>query len=209
MKIICHRGFWKAGVEKNSSAAFSRALEHGFGIEIDLRDLNGSLVISHDPPIDGVMSAEEFIDLCLRLPSCAPMALNIKSDGIYSLVKDMVVRAGIANYFVFDMSVPDTRGYLAEHIPVYTRLSEYEQTPAFMDLCRGIWLDAFESEWYDEGAIKGLLDFNKEIAIVSSELHGRSHLNLWQLLKKNGFHRSPLISICTDLPLEAEEYFND
>ncbi|QWD87324.1 hypothetical protein AOC06_01720 [Polynucleobacter paludilacus] len=208
MKIIAHRGYWLEESEKNTLIAFSRALEHGFGIETDFRDLNGSLVVSHDVPVDGAMKVAEFIDLYKRTPVLAPMALNIKSDGLYSLVKRLITESGMTNCFVFDMSVPDTTGYLAEKIPVFTRLSEYEAAPAFLDQSRGIWIDAFESEWYDATVIRNLLDSHKEVAIVSPELHYRSHLKLWHFLKENNFHQNDLVSLCTDFPLEAKEYFN-
>jgi hypothetical protein len=136
------------------------------------------------------------------------MALNIKSDGLYLLVKKLIAESGMANCFVFDMSVPDTRGYLAEQIPVFTRLSEYETAPAFFNQSRGVWLDAFVSEWYDATVIRNLLDSHKEVAIVSPELHRRPHLNLWHFLKENNFHQNDLVSLCTDFPLEAKEYFN-
>jgi glycerophosphoryl diester phosphodiesterase len=91
LKIISHRGYWINQSEKNSAIAFSRALEYGFGIETDLRDLNGQLVVSHDIPVYGAMKIEEFIDLYKMKPVSAPIALNIKSDGLYSLVKDLVI----------------------------------------------------------------------------------------------------------------------
>lgn len=207
-KIIAHRGYWLNQSEKNTSVAFNRALEHGFGIETDFRDLNGQLVISHDVPVDGVMKIEEFIHLYKMKPVSAPIALNIKSDGLYSLVKDLVIQSGMIDYFVFDMSVPDTRGYLVEKIPVFTRLSEYETAPAFLESSQGVWLDAFETEWYDMTVIQNLLDMKKQVAIVSPELHSRPHFELWGLLKKNNFHQNELVSLCTDFPLEAKEYFN-
>ncbi len=208
MHMIAHRGYWLDAHEKNSSVAFSRALEYGFGIETDLRDLNGRLVVSHDVPVDGALKANEFINLYKQYPVSAPMALNIKSDGLYRLVKDLIIQAGVTNYFVFDMPIPDTRGYFFEQIPVFTRLSEYETTPAFLDQSRGVWLDAFESQWYDEKVIHNLLGQKKQVAIVSPELHCRPHLQLWQFLKEHNFHKSDLVSLCTDFPLEAKEYFN-
>ena len=194
MQIIAHRGFWIEESEKNTSVAFSRAFEWGFGVETDFRDLNGHLVVSHDMPIEGAMKIEEFVKLYKKIPVIAPIALNIKSDGLYSLIEKLIIDTGMRNYFVFDMSVPDTRGYLTHQIPVFTRLSEYETAPAFFEQSRGVWLDAFESEWYDDGDIKSLLDSNKEVSIVSPELHGRPHLGVWRMLKDNNFHHHELVS---------------
>lgn len=207
-QIIAHRGFWHSECEKNTAIAFNRALENGFGIESDFRDLNGHLVVSHDVPNDESMKIEEFIDLYKKNPVSAPIALNIKSDGLYFLIKDLINKSGMTSYFVFDMSVPDTRGYLVEKIPVFTRLSEYETAPAFLESSQGVWLDAFETEWYDMAVIQNLLDMKKQVAIVSPELHCRPHLELWRFLKDNKFHQNAMGSICTDFPLEAQEYFN-
>jgi glycerophosphoryl diester phosphodiesterase len=49
-RILAHRGYWLEPGEKNSLSAFRRAFEGGFGIETDIRDLDGELVVSHDPP---------------------------------------------------------------------------------------------------------------------------------------------------------------
>lgn len=77
LHIVAHRGYWLNHAEKNTAIAFSRALEHGFGIETDFRDLNGQLVVSHDVPVDGVMKIDEFIELYKKTPVSVPMALNI------------------------------------------------------------------------------------------------------------------------------------
>ena len=208
MKLIAHRGYWLVPAEKNSEAAFTRALAHGFGIETDFRDLNGTLVIAHDVPVDGAMTAAHFAQLFRAHPVTAPMALNVKSDGLYSLMEDFIRGSAMPDHFVFDMSVPDTRGYLAKNIPVFTRLSEYETAPAFLPQSRGVWLDAFESEWYNAGTIQQLLAQGKQVAIVSPELHRRPHLGLWEMLRTNALHTNPNISLCTDFPLDAKDYFH-
>lgn len=208
INIIAHGGFWIDDFEKNTLVSINRAFEYGFGIETDFRDLNGKLVISHDMPVDGAMSVDEFVDSFKKQPVSAPVAINIKSDGLHNLIKEMIVKTGMSNCFVFDMSVPDTRGYLAEQIPVFTRLSEYETSPVFFEKSHGVWLDAFESEWFDTIVIQNLLDSNKQVAIVSPELHRRPYLKLWNFLKENNLHQNALVSLCTDFPLEAKEYFN-
>lgn len=207
LNIIAHRGYWLESSEKNTSIAFSRALENGFGIETDFRDLDGQLVVSHDIPSAGVMKASKFANLYRAHPVSAPIALNIKSDGLHSLINDLRLDAEFKSSFVFDMAIPDMRTYLNNHTPTFTRLSEYEQQPAFFDSCIGVWLDALETEWYNAETIIALLDQNKQVAIVSPELHGRSHTPLWDLIKSNDFHHNNLISICTDFPMLAKEYF--
>ena len=50
IQIISHRGFWKNDEEKNTLEAFQKSFSNGFGIETDIRDLDGRIVISHDVP---------------------------------------------------------------------------------------------------------------------------------------------------------------
>lgn len=207
MKIVAHRGYWSTPSEKNTFYAFERALKGGFGIETDVRDAGGCMVISHDIPSGGEMSIDAFLMLCRHHPSARPLALNIKSDGLQVLVQTALTLHGIEDAFVFDMAVPDALGYLARGLPTYTRCSEYENSPSFAARAAGIWLDAFHGEWYDLKLIDSWLAQDKAVCIVSPELHGRPHQAFWQRLFDAGFQHQPALSICTDYPLEAKEFF--
>ena len=167
INIIAHRGYWLLESEKNTITAFKRAFEHGYGIETDFRDAHGRLVISHDLPCSGVIESEEFALLCRLYKDKGTMALNIKADGLQALIKTFIYKAKISNHFVFDMSVPDTRGYLALGIPVFTRMSEYEAVPVFVEQAKGVWLDCFEGNWYGSALIAELLARAQKVALVS------------------------------------------
>ncbi len=208
MQLIAHRGYWLDPIEKNTKAAFLRALTHGYGIETDFRDCNGGLVISHDIPLIGAMSANELIRLYQAHPVKAPLALNIKADGLQDLIRQFVTEAAFHNYFVFDMAVPDMRGYIHLGLSTYSRQSEYEPIPALLSSCQGVWLDAFQSTLYELDVINAIVDQGKGVAIVSPELHGRPYLPLWQYLKDHGLHEHGLVSLCTDFPRQAQEFFD-
>ena len=45
IEILAHRGFWKREGEKNTKVAFERAFDNGFGIETDLRDVKGEIIV--------------------------------------------------------------------------------------------------------------------------------------------------------------------
>ena len=79
--ILAHRGWWQKESEKNTPAALVRALSAGFGIETDIRDLNGELVISHDPPVDSQTTANWLFNQYNKIKANGRIALNIKSDG--------------------------------------------------------------------------------------------------------------------------------
>lgn len=210
MKIIAHRGYWIEPTEKNTESAFIRAWENGFGIETDFRDYDNKLIVSHDPGNASSLSANKFFELNQKYNlKNSMLAINAKSDGLQSLIDSITYYFRLKNYFVFDMSIPDALGYVKKEMPIYTRASEFEMQPALLTKSEGIWLDAFETIWYDAKIIHNLLLKNKKIAIVSAELHGRDHLEQWTLLKSNRFHLNPLISLCTDFPMKAKEYFHE
>jgi glycerophosphoryl diester phosphodiesterase len=155
MNIIAHRGYWKNKDESNTLQAFKRAIDLGFGIETDFRDLNGELVIAHDPPtIDSAIKIQDFLDLYATRQGALTLAMNIKADGLQQLIIDFIQAGKIESYFVFDMSFPDMRLYAQKNINFYTRLSEFEPLSMFNGQASGIWVDSFEHEWLDAKVIK-------------------------------------------------------
>jgi hypothetical protein len=209
MEIISHRGYWKDAAEKNGMAAFIRSFSLGFGTETDLRDYDGVLVISHDIAIKESIRAGSFFETYKKHNQQSTLALNIKANGLQSQLKTLLKQHKIINYFVFDMSVPDTLNYINQGISFYSRQSEYEPQPAFYSECKGIWLDAFNSIWYDNNLILDHIRNNKLVAIVSPELHKRAHTPLWQQLKTGKLHQQKGIILCTDHPEQASDFFKD
>lgn len=207
MITISHRGYWKSREEKNTALAFDRSFRLGFGTETDLRDLGGQLVVSHDPPQMGAMPADDMFTQVAAHDPDLPMALNIKADGLQTMVCDAVVRHGLTGCFVFDMAVPDAIQWLKTDIAVYTRHSDVEETPAFYDHADGVWLDAFHGDWWDMKIIAAHLDAGKRVAVVSPELHGRDHTTVWTMLRDSAVSQSDDIILCTDIPETAKEFF--
>ena len=58
MDILAHRGVWRISEERNSMSSIRAALDAGFGIETDVRDYKGNLVISHDIADEKCISLE-------------------------------------------------------------------------------------------------------------------------------------------------------
>lgn len=202
MKVLSHRGWWEVPDQKNSLLAFERSLCAGFGVETDIRDRLGELVISHDMPRGGEPTLREFLDLVNGID--LPIALNIKSDGLATELEKALAEYDIPDYFVFDASIPDSRAYLSAGLPICFRLSELEPLDPRAALGHGIWLDAFEGTWFDTKYITQLLSSHGRVCVVSPELHGREYLSCWRLLK-------PLVGeaglyLCTDFPEEAQNF---
>lgn len=207
MEVISHRGNWKKPSEKNTYLSFESSFSLGFGTETDFRDYLDEIVISHDIPTNETLKAETFFDCYNNFNITSSLALNIKADGLQQNIKTLLEKKSINNYFVFDMSIPDTIGYIDQKIKFFSRQSEYELQPAFYETCNGIWLDAFESEWYDSSLIKEHLGNDKKVAIVSPELHNRQHILFWEYLKSEKIDLEKNVILCTDFPEEAMKYF--
>lgn len=209
MKLIAHRGFWTIPYKKNSFDAIELAFKNNFGVETDIRDFNGKLVIAHDVAVVHNILLKSILQnyKLQNLETC--LALNIKADGLSELLKEQLIEYNICNYFVFDMSIPETLKYLKLNMNVFLRLSEYEKeiNPILYNLCTGIWLDAFNTTWYSAETIDKHLNCNKKIAIVSCELHERNYEKLWELILFNNWHKNENIMLCTDVPLIAQNYF--
>lgn len=206
MIILAHRGTWFAPDERNTPVAFERAFAAGFGVETDVRDHDGRLVIAHDPPAgEGLLLFDDLLALYARRGAPGRLAVNVKADGLSGMVEEALARAGIANAFVFDMSAPETLRYLRGRLKVFTRESEYEAPPAFYDRAQGVWLDCFERDWIDEGAVRRHLAAGKAVCVVSPELHGRPHEQAWAALR--GLAGEPRVMLCTDFPEAARDYF--
>ena len=95
-----------------------------------------------------------------------------------------------------------------KEISLFSRMSEYEIKPSFIDQSDGVWLDSFDGNWFDKNLIEDLLLKDKRICIVSSELHGRDHSELWEFLLSTGLYTNSNLILCTDLPMFAKEYFH-
>ena len=210
MIILSHRGYWKEVSEKNLAISFERSFSLGFGTETDIRDFKGELVISHDIADEKCMSVKYMFEIYNKYDNTLSLALNIKADGLQIKLKELLEAYKITNYFVFDMSVPDGLQYLKQNIKSFTRESEYETVPSFYDEAYGVWLDEFQGHWINKEVIKTHIENNKQICIVSPDLHKREYKKEWQhykqIEKELGINN---LMICTDYPKKAKEFFNE
>lgn len=210
LEIISHRGYWKDDSEKNTKIAFQRSFKLGFGTETDVRDMGSQILISHDIPKGKELRLEDFFEIYKDSRCEGSIALNIKSDGLQNEVKKIIKNYDIGNYFVFDMSIPDTLKYVDEKIPVYVRVSEYEQpTIELLNISCGLWFDYFKK---DNEKMKLLeeatfLIGSKKICVVSPELHKKTPESFWNDIKNAKNVNLNNLILCTDFPERAQEYF--
>lgn len=211
MKIIAHRGYWLKPEEKNSDTAFLRSIESGFGIETDIRDRNGELIVCHDTPqpSETYTSFNSFLEMYKRQADQeAVLAINIKSDGLHEMINYALHKHSISHYFCFDMSFPTLFfNYQNSRLKFFTSINEYSRQPMLIESAAGIWLDAYTSIWYDMNLVADFLKKGKSVCIVSPELHSRTHEELWRVIKQSGLYTHAELMLCTDFPAQARDYF--
>lgn len=197
-KIYCHRGFWASVEQQNAAEAFENAIRSGFGIETDIRDHQGSIVISHDPV------GSSFVKLDILSKTSTPIALNLKADGLIK-IGEIAIEQYLRNQgsFVFDGSIPEMLKYRERNLPHALRLSEYEREVAW--LSQYIWLDAFESDWWIKEDTLKFLTEKHFVVVVSPELHGRSKSRVWEIVSAEMINGNPNLGICTDYPDQFAE----
>lgn len=202
MLILAHRGLWKSPEEQNKLCAIRAAFEEGFGVETDVRDCRGQIVISHNPP-DG---RESNFSACAELlyGLNLPLAINIKADGLARDLRKIYMEYRLSDFFVFDMSIPDMREQLLAGNPTFGRLSDVESQILWPDDISGIWLDSFGIFWYERELLDKLLN-KYRVCIVSEELHGRNNSRQWSMLLPLAKNNN--LMLCTDRPLEARTFF--
>lgn len=200
LEILAHRGYWKSEKEKNTLYAFEKAFENTFGIETDLRDFNGEIIISHDIPLGNEVEFEEVLKILDKRN--LPLALNIKSDGLAEKIGELLKKYQVENYFTFDMSIPQTVIYKDFGIKFFTGISDICQEGILLQDAQGVWLDSFYADWFDKKEIYKYLEMNKKVCIVSPDLHKREYKTVW-----NKYKNIEGIMLCTDFPEEAKEFF--
>lgn len=209
-RILAHRGLWQKLEEQNSPVALLDALTEGFGIETDIRDLDGEVVIGHDPAFSGAPGFRNFLEdaFAAGVSADALVALNVKSDGLLSLECMNVLRQSTLHYFFFDMSFPQVLQYSRKREPVALRVSEFEDPPVELTERLGIkgrfWLDSFESDWWLTSQTIQDLCRRYPVTVVSPEIHGRDPKAAWEWFAA-GLNAGLRLSLCTDRPFDVLE----
>lgn len=205
MIILSHRGLWHSLPERNKREAFIESFNAGFGTETDLRDICGKIVISHDMPNGDEITFEEVLQIMDGRN--LPLALNIKADGQATVILELLKKYNHTNYFTFDMSVPDMIVQIENGLDVFTGQSDVIPQPILLNKCRGVWLDAFNSDWYDSERLDEIVNAAGRVCIVSADLHKRDTEYQWEQIKKSQSFNNDNLMLCTDKPLAAKEYF--
>lgn len=203
MNIICHRGQWEKKVHQNSLKACLKGIEGHQGIEIDLKNLNGDIVLSHDP----LKMNQKAIKLETLFKKCPKtfFALNIKEDGLAPTLKKLLKKYKIKNYMCFDLSRPEELNYQALKLAVFKRFGDKDPKPANLE--SGLVVDIFDQACLPDIFRTLKRSSSGPLFFISPELHGQPELAFWNKLKDLSQKTSQKLYLCTDFPDEALIFF--
>jgi hypothetical protein len=143
------------------------------GIEVDLRDSRGKLVLWHDPfPPEDAPLFEDF----LKHYRHRLIILNVKSERIEVPILDLMQQHQITDYFFLDSSYPMIRHLVqrGEH-RIAVRFSEFEPIESALALAgdvEWVWVDCFTKMPLDPAQYQRLRRHFR-LCAVSPELQGR------------------------------------
>jgi len=142
------------------------------GVEVDLRDYNGKLILSHDPFIEGELF-EEYLEHYKH----SFIILNIKSERIEYKVIDLLNKFNITEYMFLDSSFPMMYKLSTEgEKNIAVRYSQFESIYTVVKVERMfkyVWVDCFTKLPLNT-YIHQLMKINEyKVCIVSPELQGR------------------------------------
>ena len=166
------------------------------GIELDLRDKEDKLILSHDPFRDG----ENFEDF-LKKFNKKLIILNIKSERIEFKVLELLKKYNIEEYFFLDSTFPMI--YQLNQINeqnIAIRFSEFESIESVekvKHMVKWVWIDCFTYFPLTKEIYNKIKEYNLKICLVSPELqkHGIEKIQDYKkIIKENNFH---IDAICT------------
>ncbi len=166
------------------------------GVELDLREAGGEVILQHDPFKSGE-SFEEY----LKHYRHGLMILNIKSEGIEERVSELVKKNGVKSYFFLDTAFPAMMKLIREgekHIAA--RFSEHEPIEGCLALkgrVEWVWVDCFTRLPFTPQSY-ALLKPHFKLCLVSPELQQHPKEMIADFKKELKVY--PVDAVCTKYP---------
>jgi len=168
------------------------------GIEFDIRDTGGDIVVQHDPFLGGQLFSD-FLKFC---PSNKFYIVNVKSEGIEQRAIADLEAHGITQFFLLDCSIPMmvNLGKMGER-RLAVRFSEYESlatVEAMAPFVSWVWIDVFTQLPLTSFVETFLRHRGLKLCLVSPELQGQQEklVDYKILLAKRGV---TIDAICSKL----------
>lgn len=142
------------------------------GVEIDVRDYGDTLVLVHDPYVEG-----EHLGDFLKAYRHGTLIINVKSERIEHRIVDLLEVHGITDYFFLDSSFPMI--YLLSNqgnTNCALRFSEFEGIDTLKQMAgkvQWVWVDCFTKIPLDKQTYDHIKELGYKTCFVSPELQGR------------------------------------
>ncbi|MDC3069565.1 hypothetical protein OA006_00610 [Prochlorococcus sp. AH-736-D21] len=150
-------------------------LDEEFGVEIDVRDYGGKLVIGHDPLMLNYQDLEDY----LKLINGRSIIANIKSERTEKAFLDLLSKySPYSEYFFLDSSFSMIANF-GKDLNFASRFSEYESLNTSINLIEGslvnwIWVDTFSIFPINIGNFELFNSLEVKKCLTSPDLTGRS-----------------------------------
>ena len=143
------------------------------GIEFDIRDSAGHLIVQHD----AFKTGQSFSDFLLYCPIDKFYIVNVKAEGVEELAIQMLEAAGIFHFVLLDCGIPAIMKLRkAGENRVALRFSEVESIES-IDLLRNaatwVWVDCFQAYPLTADIAHQFHTWGLKICLVSPDLQGR------------------------------------
>lgn len=150
-------------------------IDRCYGIELDLRDYNGDIIVQHDSCKEGVLFREY-----MKQSKDFDMILNIKCERIETKVIEILNDNNYkGNYFMLDCSFPMIYSLSKDgNKNIALRFSEFEGIDTLINMkgkVEWVWVDVFTTIPLTIDIYKKIKDLGYKICLVSPELQGREY----------------------------------
>ena len=150
-----------------------RAVPKEYGVEIDVRVDVNSIILGHDPGLNGVQ-----INEFLRYFEHRLLIVNVKTEKIEKNIIDILRDKNILNYFFLDSSMSSIVQMSEKAKKKFCgRISEFESIESIelsKDLIDWVWVDCFTKFSLTTVNFQRIKDvLNKNICLTSPDLVGR------------------------------------
>lgn len=193
-KCIAHR------VNELNDEIAERIFKDADGIEFDIRDSNGELIVHHDA-FAKPETCQLFDDFLEHCPTDKLYIVNVKAEGIEERVIAALTKRGIHNFFLLDCGLPAMYKLSQKgERRLAIRFSEYEslETVRLMkDRVQWVWVDVFSVLPLTTQSIQQIRDWGLKICLVSPELQGQQDKMLQYKHYLSEIGTSPLDAVCT------------
>jgi hypothetical protein len=164
------------------------------GVEVDVRDYDGDLRLTHDP-----LSSGERLEDFLAEYRHALLVFNVKCDGLEGRILDLAMRFHITEFFLLDVATPTLVNLCRRGVrQMAARYSEYEPIElalAFAGRLDWVWVDCFTRLPLDADSYRRLHQHFR-MCLVSPELQGHPRAMIADFRAQ--LRGMPVEATCTD-----------